>query len=290
VDDLQVALPIGSQFEIPRFTSSATPGTVTTPLPAPSVFLTEPLPPVPPLTADAISDLKVEAATALAPRGASGPAAPPKPIDPNRQPVEPIDSNDVWRTGLDRLRSLARECAARAGDESHDLWTIRAQLLDALTGSDAQSSEPPAPSARIRAAVETLEDRAPLEITELQLCRKVKRFGDYEALEASACRAGHAVILYCEMLGVRYAPEGGLQRSRLASRVEIVGSGGEPVWTQSLGTADDLCRHRRRDFYVNYRMTLPDSLAPGAYELRLIQDDLVAHQTTARTIALVIAP
>ena len=90
---------------------------------------------------------------------------------------------------------------------------------------------------------------------------------------------------------MHYALEGSLQRSRLASRVEIVApGGGEPVWTQSLGTADDLCRHRRRDFYVNYRMTLPDGLAPGSYELRLIQDDLVAGQTTTRAMVLVIAP
>ena len=275
------------------------------PLPFPNVFLTESLPPVPPPADDPKSDLKVEATTALVPRGPLRRPLHPSPSIPTR-PVEPAKPHDVWREGLDRLRSVARDRAAETGNESHDLWTLRAQLLDALgepenasapedgalrrtvltalaalAGPDSKSSQAPALSAKIRAAVEALEDRTPLEITELQLCRKVKRFGDYEPLEAAACRAGHAVILYCEMAGVRYAPEGSLQRSRLASRVEIVApGGGEPVWTHSLGTADDLCRHRRRDFYVNYRITLPDGLAPGTYELRLIQDDLVAGQTT----------
>ena len=55
-----------------------------------------------------------------------------------------------------------------------------------------------------------------------------------------------------------------------------------------LGTADDVCHHRRRDFYVNYRITLPESLAPALYELRLLQDDLVGNQSAARTVALTV--
>jgi hypothetical protein len=90
---------------------------------------------------------------------------------------------------------------------------------------------------------------------------------------------------------VRAAPDGGRFRARLASRAEIRGAGaGELVWTGVLGTADDFCQRRRRDFYVNYRMTIPESLAPGSYELRLIQDDLVGGQSATRTVGLVIAP
>jgi hypothetical protein len=145
--------------------------------------------------------------------------------------------------------------------------------------------------ARIRAAVSTLEDRLPLEIAALELCRKVKGFGDYEPIGEAGCRPGNALIVYCAMVGVRHECDGTLYRSRLASRVEIVAAGdGSPVWTRALGTADDLCRHRRRDFYVNYRITIPESLAPGSYELRLIQDDLVAGQSASRTVALVVAP
>ena len=65
---------------------------------------------------------------------------------------------------------------------------------------------------------------------------------------------------------------------------------GPVVWEQAPGTAEDVCPRRRRDYYVNYRITLPESLAPGSYQLRLIQDDLVANHTASRAVPFVIQP
>ncbi len=280
-----------------------------------SLVLTDALPLLASTSEKPKIDPKVAAAAALVPGRAVPPAAGAGPIDPDRS-TGSAEPSDVWREGLDRLRSVARDRAAEKGKRSHELWMLRAQILDgldepasteapaaevlrrtvlnALVGQAAPGSGPtdaPVWAAQIRSAIEALEDRTPLEITELQLCRKVKGFGDYEPLEAAAYRPGHGVILYCEMAGVRYEPEGDFYRSRLASRVEIVASGGsEPIWKHVPAPADDLCRRRRRDFYVNYRITLPESLVPGSYDLRLIQDDLVASRTSTRAVALVIAP
>ena len=52
------------------------------------------------------------------------------------------------------------------------------------------------------------------------------------------------------------------------------------VWSLPLGSADDLCRRRRRDFYVNYKVNVPTSVPPGPYRLRITQTDLVGQQTT----------
>ena len=38
---------------------------------------------------------------------------------------------------------------------------------------------------------------------------------------------------------------------------------GVKVWDQSLGEAEDRCRSRRRDYYVNYRITIPTAVAPA---------------------------
>jgi len=40
---------------------------------------------------------------------------------------------------------------------------------------------------------------------------------------------------------------------------------------------------------VNYRVDLPESLAPGTYDLRLTQTDLVANSSTSAGIPLAIA-
>jgi hypothetical protein len=261
--------------------SGPEPETETEPKPLPRaviVKVTASEPPAGPKT-----DPKVEATAALVPDRIDEPEVRSRPIDPEK-PVAPAKPRDIWREGLDRLRSVARDHVEQPGGDADGHWALRSRLLDWLDETSSQA-------ATIRGAVEDLEAMAPLEISELQLCRKVKGFGDFEPLEATACRAGHGVIIYCEMAGVRYESEGSLHRSRLASRVEVVASsGGEPVWTHSLGTADDLCRRRRRDYYVNYRMTLPESLTPGSYELRLIQDDLVAHHSATGSVPLLIQP
>jgi hypothetical protein len=254
-------------------------------------------------------DGNVEAAASLVPGKPTATAtpAPARPIDPG-WPSDPPAPADPWRDGLERLASVARDRAADTGGEARDLWTLRARVLGWLE-EPANAAGPshagalwrsvlgwltgpdPETPASIRTAVAALEDQMPFEITALQLCRKVRGFGDFELIDAIACRPGHSVIVYFEMTGVRYAPEGSRFHSRLQSRVEIRGAGGgEPVWTKVLGTVDDVCQRRRRDFYVNYRVILPESLAPGAYELRLVEDDLVGNQSATRTIALAIAP
>jgi hypothetical protein len=263
------------------------------------------------------ADLKVEAVASLAAERSEEPAPGARPIDPER-PLETTKPRDVWHEGVDRLRSVAQDRADREHRNGPGLalWALRGQLLDwldepetltvpdrddgplmrtvlaaiaAATGAEAFPANRRA--AQIRAAVVALDERAPLEITELQLCRKVKGFGDFESLEATACRPGHVVIVYCELGGLRYERDGDQYRSRLTSRVEVVPpGGGEPVWTHDLGTVGDLCRRRRRDYYVNYKLTLPDALPPGTYELRLIQTDLVAETSASRSLPLVIQP
>jgi hypothetical protein len=79
--------------------------------------------------------------------------------------------------------------------------------------------------------------------------------------------------------------------SRLASVIEIRAAGtGAVLWARTLGPAEDVCGSRRRDFYVNYRVDLPGSLAPGSYLLRLTQTDLIADRSTSAEIPLEIVP
>ncbi len=229
----------------------------------------------------------------------TAPASKPeaRPIDPEK-PAVPARPRDAWRDGLVRLRGVARDRAAEMPEDEREAWALRGRLIDWL---DASAREEARIDALPHAVLIALEDQAPLEITDLQICRKVKGYGDFEPIDPTSCRPGQGLILYCELAGVHAEPDEPRHgfRSRLTSRVELVhvnvqdGSGpddGAPLWSQSLGTADDLCRRRRRDYYVNYRIHLPPSIAPGSYELRLIQDDLIAHQTARRGLRLEIQP
>ena len=126
-------------------------------------------------------------------------------------------------------------------------------------------------------------------ISDLRICRRVLGFGRTEGLGAEAVVAGKTVLLYCELEGVRDEEVTDGVRSRLASTVAILPeSGGEPVWSFDLGVAEDHCRRRRRDFFVNYRVKIPESLAPGAYRVRLVQSDLLAGTSASRSVPLIV--
>jgi hypothetical protein len=143
--------------------------------------------------------------------------------------------------------------------------------------------------AEIHSAVLALEDRVPLGATELRLCRKVYGFGSFEPLPASALKAGQPILIYCELTGLRYQARETGYVSRLSSQVELVSvKDGTKVWEQSLGEAEDQCRSRRRDNYVNYRITLPPTITAGDYRLRLTQTDLVANQSASSELSLTV--
>jgi hypothetical protein len=148
----------------------------------------------------------------------------------------------------------------------------------------------PVLSPRVTLSVPSTED-GPLAIADLRLCQRVLGFGVFEAIDPLACKAGSPLIVYCEMAGLRYESHADAFRSRLTSSVEVIPEGSpSPAWQLALGTVEDLCSRRRRDYYVNYRITLPKTLAPGSYELRLTQKDAIGDRTATRSVPLTIHP
>ena len=154
--------------------------------------------------------------------------------------------------------------------------------------------DPKAPDAsrgaEIREAVAALEAGAPLEIADVRLCRMVHGFGNVELLESSTRKAGQSVVLYSEIEGLAYEPAGPAYRSRVDGKVELIPEGAEaPAWSHPLSIVEDVCRKRRRDYFVGHKFTLPDGLTPGNYRLRLAQRDLVADRVATRETTMIIA-
>lgn len=215
----------------------------------------------------------------------------------------PASPESRWRLGLESLRALAGEQPDPSG-----LWAARGHVLARLADADDAASVDPH-EALWRAAIAALLEAEPttpaepgpdaaspeptLEIVGLCLCRRVDGFGVYEPADPAAIRPGASLTLYWEVEGLRVEQDGPWFRTRLASAVALLppdGPDDAPVWTHSLGSADDSCRRPRRDYFVNGRLTLPDSLPPGPYRLRLTLDDLAAGLSTSQMIDLEILP
>lgn len=241
--------------------------------------------------------------------------AEPTPVS-EPEPPAPLDPAAEWRDGVDRLKQLARESADRsdADDEAEErarLWAARAELIDCLpddlsaavgpavlpkavalladaaVGPDADASTL---STEIETAVSTLEDRAPLGINALELCRRIDGFGSFETIDPQTLKAGRPVLVYCELVGLRYGQEGDEFVSRVVTRVELLrAEDGAKVW-EIEGEAEDRSRRRRRDSYVSTLINLPETIEPGAYSLRLTQTDEAAGASASSELAVVIGP
>jgi hypothetical protein len=48
---------------------------------------------------------------------------------------------------------------------------------------------------------------------------------------------------------------------------------------------NDCCRSRRRDFHIQYGITLPENLAPGPYRLQLVIKDRQSDKRGQATVA-----
>jgi hypothetical protein len=217
-----------------------------------------------------------------------------------------------WKESVNKLRRLAvRSATESITDDVAALWRVRAEVMDwmsadtsssaneallkkaILTIADAmktKAQDTSRQSSDLRLAVLELEDRVPLGLTNLRVCRNVLGFGSFEPLETSGLKPGQPIILYCELTGLHYRSKGSSFVTRLSSRVELVNvQDNAKAWEQPLGDAEDECRSRRRDNYVNFRINLPSTLKPGDYQLRLTQTDLVASETASIAVPVTIA-
>ncbi len=266
-----------------------------------------PEPPRPAHDLPTLAPASIPAHVEPAPAPVAGPPAPAPTVAPAPVP-EPTRPEEAWREGIQKLVGLARARLDQPGTADGP-WGLRARVLAWLAEPDIDPDlgqrdgvrsvlrvldDGPAPSHsrgdEVRAAVQVLEDKAPLDLVDLRLCSKVESYGEFEAYDPPVRKAGQLVVIYCEVDGLRHEATSAGFRSRLVGRVEIVPEGGgPPAFAQTLGAAEETCRRRRRDYYIAYRLVLPRSLPPGEYKLRLTEKDLLADRTATREVGFAIA-
>ena len=118
----------------------------------------------------------------------------------------------------------------------------------------------------------------PIEISELQLCKRVRGFGVYDPFESSAFLAGQAqkMILYVELENFasrELSPD--KHEVRLTQEVVLYNaSDGLAVWRQRPVEVVDHSRNARSDFFVVQMIELPARLSVGKYVLKVKIRDL----------------
>jgi hypothetical protein len=138
-------------------------------------------------------------------------------------------------------------------------------------------------------AVESAAKDVRFRLRTAQFCEKIGGFGVYAPSASAVFKPGQDVLVYCEPEGIAYQTDSDGFRSRIASRVEILSEGSnDPVWSEDMGYVEDICRSKRRDYYVNFRVSLPESLAAGRYRLKVSQVDLIGETDASTEIPFVV--
>ncbi|WP_337177048.1 hypothetical protein [Paludisphaera sp.] len=247
---------------------------------------------------------EAEAAASRAPEPAVQPdpapppaeIAPPTMAPPADEPAPKVDP--AVRTASDPVEvEVEDEETDEEGAEAPPLASAPAEQSTAPPSPPAPTADPepiPQPPDAVALAVaappinkEGADDE--LTIDTVQLCRKIVDFGNYEPLRDRTLRPGRSALIYCELGGLEYRQEGGEFVARVATRVELIRpADGAKVW-EVADSAIDRRPARRRDVYVGTMVTLPDSIAPGDYTLRLYQADATSGGTASTELAVTIA-
>ncbi len=119
-----------------------------------------------------------------------------------------------------------------------------------------------------------------LEVNNLSFCTEVESFGVIEKFQKYQFSADQEVLLYCELDNFvsERAKDGGAYETQLQGSYEIIDSSGARVADQQLPTDTHVCRNRRRDYFIAYRIYTPANIKAGNYTLKLTIEDVKGHK------------
>jgi hypothetical protein len=122
-------------------------------------------------------------------------------------------------------------------------------------------------------AVAKLRELGSLTLRNLTFCKTVYDFGAYESFPDDEFSPGEQVSIYVEVENYRSVSTEKGYRTLLGGTYEIVDHADQRVAGGEFPDVEDNCRSRRRDFHIEYGLTLPANLSAGAYRLRLVVKD-----------------
>jgi hypothetical protein len=148
--------------------------------------------------------------------------------------------------------------------------------------SPDESRRPPLRGAKVlrslRDATEELAAASKLELRNLVFCERVDHFGWYTEFPRKEFQPKQQVILYVEVENFSAEHKGAAgYETELNGSYEILDSGGQIVASRQLQPDREVCRNYRRDYFLAYRIYMPDNIAPGRYRLELTVEDLKAR-------------
>jgi hypothetical protein len=161
------------------------------------------------------------------------------------------------------------------------LLPLVVQLADCRL-AQASPAQMSAAVAQLEAIQEPLRLKAEPALDKMCFCRRIDRFGVYDALpDMPEFHPGEQVQVYVELKNFGSEYRDGKYVTALASTAEILDLNKKVVWFQAFPDRDrpDVSLTQRHDYFKNYRFCLPNKIESGEYILRLQVKDLTTQRS-----------
>jgi hypothetical protein len=278
---------------------------ITTTPPAPSPYQMVPQPTSAPAVPKASPASPPDAAAAPSPAAATGttdtpelaPARPTSlkqnndPVPPPDTPPPPAPNTSMNHAAVKALCCLAENKQADAvlllqqGYNKPDqellltLLTVAASLADPPSAAADPQQTTTANVQALEECVDHLRRYAALRLDKVCFCQWIDKFGVYDPLPTDhSFLPGSQVHVYVEVRNFASDRRGYGYETRLASRVKILDSQGKEVpgckWSFNDLNRPEHSLSLRHDYFINYSLPLPRTMAPGHYKLVLHVEDL----------------
>jgi hypothetical protein len=180
----------------------------------------------------------------------------------------------LWLLAGDTEKAL--EPIPRISPTEQDYWSRQLFTLATYLDHHSQPDDKRRAAASVThldEAMASLRELGSLSVRNLTFCKNVYGYGSYDPFTADQFSAGQHVALYVEVENYHSKSTEKGFCTLLGSTYEILDHEGKRISGGEFPDVDDCCRSRRRDFHIQYGLTLPDDMAAGTYQLQLVVKD-----------------
>ena len=171
-------------------------------------------------------------------------------------------------------------------EDDRKFWSHQLIALARLLPANGKPLSPVAKSAEeaileLKHAVEELSEKAPMNVTELELCTEVIGFGQFVKFDSYDFAPQQQALIYCELENhtcEKVNHEGQLKlKTDLLGRYIIRDSQQRIVHHRKYEPVSDISTKKRNDFYMYFPFEIPN-LPDGEYMLNLDVSDLNSNK------------
>jgi hypothetical protein len=225
------------------------------------------------------SDWRQQLTTTIAALEADAQTGPPDPAREARLRMLYLVANRME----DALRPVTGADPQEQEFWSQQLYGLSVCLEGAGSDDGKQATEA---AHRLEQARASLAEMADLHVHNLAFCTEVNSFGVFTEFETREFSPGQQVLLYAELenFASEATPEG--FHTALRSRYQVLDAQGHVIDEKEFPLTEEVCRNRRRDFFIRYFLDLPtDQVYDGQrYTLRLTVEDTLGEKTGESSI------